>query len=506
MAQKDKNSLSSEIVGKFKQNPGIYIGSVFILILVTVTFVGGDLIGRRAGGDDIVFGYYDGVPIALVPGNLFAQYQQQAAMNLQSQGINPYESYKDYFISWHMAFEEITKQTAIRQIVKRSNYSIPINIVDRAVLQSLEYQDNGRFSNALYQQMPETKRLAIWHRTHDELIKEMYTSDMLGLLKPSGEIDFIANMSTPQRSFQMVYFKVDDYPDSEILSYARENSRLFNSIHLSKITVSGEREAKKILASIKDGITTFEDAARTQSQDNFADRGGDMGKNYRVDLNVQILNPSDQEAIFNLRKGEFSDVIRSGDAWSFFRVEEELTPPNFEDEAVMARVRSYIRSVESGRMEDWTLAQADGFIADFKNAGIINAALWWNLEIYDFGPLPINYAGIELFTPLESFTIADFSSEYVQTISRNEDFWKIAFSTPLNTPSKPLVQGNNVLVFIPIEQTDNDESFIESIASMYSYYWLYSVTEQSMGTYFLNTDKMDDRFVKEFSRLIPTGD
>ena len=58
MAKKEKNvptekdSSSSEIIRKFKASPGLYIGSVVILILVVVTFLGGDLLsgGGFMGG------------------------------------------------------------------------------------------------------------------------------------------------------------------------------------------------------------------------------------------------------------------------------------------------------------------------------------------------------------------------------------------------------------------------------------------------------------------------
>ena len=83
MVKKDKNAsgpekepFSSEIAKKFRQSPALYIGSVVILVLVIVTFLGGDLLsGGRFGsaGDNWVFGYYDKIPITLVPGNNFAQ-------------------------------------------------------------------------------------------------------------------------------------------------------------------------------------------------------------------------------------------------------------------------------------------------------------------------------------------------------------------------------------------------------------------------------------------------
>jgi len=498
---KGKDSLSAVEARKFKQNPWIYIGSVFILILVTVTFVGGDLVGGRAAGNsgDLTFGYYDGIPITWLPGNMFAQYRDQAGRYYQSQGAD-INDFRIYAQTWRIAFEKMVEYTAILQMMKKSHYTVPEKLVDRAVAQRPEFQENGRFSKALYQRMSDSSRLVIWRQTQDKLAEIMFNNDINNILIPSAEPDFIAAMSLVQRRFQMVYFKVDDYPEIEYLSYARENSELFNSIHLSKITISNEREAKKILNSIKDGITTFEDAARAQSQDSYADRGGDMGRRYSIDLNVEIPNPSDREAIFGLRMGELSDVIRSGEEWTFFRVEDELTLADFEDEAVIAKVRSYVRDNERGRMEDWALAQAGEFNIDVENSGLDNAARWRYLSIYSFGPIPINYGGIDLFNTLESNTIADFNSEYLNNLSTNDDFWKTAFSTELNKPSQPFVQGDNVLVFIPVEQIEAEETAVKNIASMYSSYWLSYMTEQSLQPYFMKNGKTVDNFWEIYFR------
>ncbi|MDR2952406.1 MAG: hypothetical protein LBU82_04105, partial [Treponema sp.] len=72
--------------------------------------------------------------------------------------------------------------------------------------------------------------------------------------------------------------------------------------------------------------------------------------------------------------------------------------------------------------------------------------------------------------------------------------------TRINTPSEPLVQGNKVLVLFPTEQTDAEESSIEGIASTYSSYWLKNTMDQSIQTYFMNSPKMDNRFIDTYFR------
>jgi len=503
----DKESASEAIYKKFKQNPGIYIGSVVILVLVVVTFLGGDLLSGGVGSEsgELTFGHYDNMPISWVQGNMFTQYYERTLSNYQYQAqmqgltIDDPEIYQRI---WRESYEAAVVHTAVLQMLKRSNYKTPEKSVDRSVAQLPQFQDNGRFSPALYNRTPESSRLTLWRQTQDELGKITYFNDFFtGLLVSSGEAEFISRMSTPMRSFEMVSFWIDDYPDSEYLSYGRDNSTLFDSIHMSKITLNSEREAKKILSTIKDGTITFEDAARNQSHDGFADRGGDMGSRYVFELNWEIQNVKDREIILGLKNGEISDVINVGDAWAFYRIERELIPANFDNSAVMERVRMYVRNFARGRMEDWAISQAREFIQDANATSFNAASSRRGLNIRSFGPLPINYGPLELFTGLDSFTIAGFERHHLQEMTRNEDFWKNAFSTPLNIPSEPLVQGSNVLVFLPTEEIEEDEETMGYTSQYYSSSWVNSITERSLHFYFLGHDRMEDRFGETFNRL-----
>jgi len=496
---KEKDSSSSEIAKKFKQHPGIYIGSVIILVLVVVTFVGGDFLsgGRRyvRKSSDLTFGYYDKVPISWVVGNTLYQYYERVFNSFRAQGYDPNDRFVNYYV-WKQAFEGAVMQTAIMQILKRSGYELSEKAVNKKVLQLPQFQDNGRFSLALYNRMTDSARLALWRQQQEEMETNMFFDDIFHLLVPGSEAKFIANMSSPQRSFDFSFFNVDDYPDSEYLSFAKENSKLFNSIQLSKITISSsEREAKKILASINDGTTTFEDAARAQSKDSYADRGGDMGIRYCYEIDGEIPNTDDRELVYGLGKGELSDVITVNDGWVFFRVENELTQADFDDLSVMDKVRDYVKNRERGRMENWAIDKAKEFITDSKESGYVNAARWRNLSINSFGPIPLNYGDVSLFTALdESLKVTDINDQDVDGLSKNENFWKATFSTPLKTPTEPLVQGSKVYVFFPTEEIEAEESSKEEIASNYSTQLLQNITYQSLLKYFISNEKMKSNF------------
>jgi hypothetical protein len=488
---------SESIIHRFKANPLVFIGTILILIIVIVAFVLVPAIVPeygRGGGADLTFGSYDKVPITYVQGNYFAQYQQQVAHYRQQYDPDNFQ-YAGFQI-WEEAFKAAAVHTAILHEMKQAQYAIPARVVDREVAQLPQFQENGRFSSALYQRLSSNDRLTLWRQMQDDLIKRLFISDITGVLKSSAEGKFIGKMASPQRTFQMVSFSVDAYPDSEYTAYAEEHPELFRVTHLSKITVnSGEREARQLLNSIKDGTAAFEDAARTQSQDSYAERGGDMGIKLAHELIQEAPEEGDREKLLALGAGEYSDVVKLESGWAFFRAEEAVRDVDTSDPTVLEKVRSYVRNFERGRMENRALENAREFIALVQSSDFDDAAYQQRLEKRNFGPLPINYGDVDLFTSLRFFSVPELANA-----ASNENFWKIAFSTPINTPSEPLVQGGNVLVLFPTDETEAEESSIDAIASTYSDYWLSYMTEQSISTYFLNNPKMDNRFFQTYFR------
>jgi len=508
MAKKEKKdpereSAVQEISKKFRQSPALYIGSVVILVLVLVTFLGGDILsgGRFGGGSgDLTFGYYDGVPISHVPGNAFSRIREHNFNLFQSHGIDVTD-FRVIFEIWQQSYNQALTHVAISQILNRSNYSVPETIVNRAVARLPIFQDNGRFSPVLYRQTPEAHRQALWRQEHERITQSVFLNDIYGLLVSETESNFIADMTSLMRVFEIVSFSVDDFPDSEYLSFARANARLFNTIQMSIISVSNEREASRILSSLSDGTITFEDAARIHSQDGFGDGGGDMGSRFFFELDTEIPNAQDRDIITALRRGELSAVTSTVHGWSIFRIENALTAPNFEDENVISRVRSHVRSFHRGRMEDWAVAQAREFISDALESGFENAALLRGLDKDIFGPLPINFGGVDLFNSLDSFAILDFTAQELQHLSTNENFWRVAFSAHLNTPSEPLVHGGRVIVFYPVEQIYADEGYINSIASHFPF-WNERSLSRAMHLYFLNNERMEDNFMTAFLNIL----
>jgi hypothetical protein len=516
MALKEKKQLprgenpdKGELERRFKANPFIFIGTILILIIVVIAFVVAPAIVPEAGGAgvDLTFGYYNKVPITYVPGNYLANVQANYARYMQMQGsINESDYQSLSKLIWRQAFEETVIHTAILQTVKDAGFVVPGPVVDREVARLPELQENGRFSISRYRSLTAADQLKLWKEVQESIASNLYLEAMFSLRMPSGESEFVRSMAARTRSFGMVSFSLDSYPDGEVAAYARAEPDLFRAIHLSRITItSSEREARQVLDSVKSGAQTFEEAARTQSQDSYAERGGDMGAQMAYELVNEVPDNAERESVIATAVGEYSPLVKVPSGWAFFRTDEEVRAVDTEDPTNLAKIRSYMRNFERGRMEDWLFDQAQQFIDAAAEGGFDDAAEARELQKYDFGPLPLNYGGVTITDSAQGTNLfpalsAEKISELIPAES-NDNFWRAAFFTPLETPSEPFIVRDNVLVLYPRKEILRDAADTEGINTFYAT-WVSSGAESSLRSHFLNSDKLEDNFDATYSKFL----
>ncbi|MDR0637203.1 MAG: SurA N-terminal domain-containing protein [Treponema sp.] len=499
---KDENSTLADWKRRFKEHPFMFIGTLVILLIVIVAFVLVPAIpGVSNMGIELEFGSYNKTPITLVPGNYFAQ-QVQGYEELYRYYYGDSYDASNIFLTypmWRSAFEDTVIHVAKLEEMKKAGYVAPADVVNREIAQLPQFQENGRFSSLKYRQMDSMTQRALFREVQDSLAETRYTNDMVNTLPvSSNEAAFMSQMASPQRSFDMALFSLYDYPETELTAYVTSNSALFRVVHLSQITImSSEREANQILTTVRDGTATFEDAAKNYSQDSYAETGGDMGIKMAYELTSIIPNEPDRETLLSLPKGELSPLIRLSSGWTFFRAEEEPRAPDMADTTLNARVRLYMMDFERGRIEDWYVDRANELAASINALGFDEALAAAELEKTSFGPVPLNYGDVGLFTTLSSLSDA---ASIAGTVVSDQNFWQTAFSTPVATPSQPIVIGSYVAILYPVSETALDSTSIEAIESSYSSYWIGNTMNQALRSYFLASDRLNDRFSDAYSQ------
>ena len=487
----------SEIVKRFRANPLVFVGTVLVLIIVIVAFVLVPAFVPDAGGAqfDTTFGYYGNAPISFVAGNYFANVREQIARSYGGMDGAGYERF-----IWREAFNAAAFRTAVLEEARLSGYTPPDAVVDKAVAQLDAFQENGRFSVVRYRSLDNGTRSRIWKEEQESLAIMRYLADTSTLLTGEAEKAFISMMAEKQRKFDIAAFTVSDYPAEETAAYIRDNAGLFKTVHLSQITVtSNEGGAQTILDDIKAGRVTFEEAARTQSTDNFASRGGDMGSKMAFEFATVVTDEESRSLVLSLPAGELSAVITVPTGWAFFRAEEAPRDANPADSADIDKARSYLLSFQRGVIEDYWLDEAQSFIETAAVRGFDNACYEAGIEKSTIGPLPVNFGDSELFT-----TIGSYSIDALSSAPSSENFWNTAFSTPVGSASQPIVLGSYIVVLQPVEEIMVDA---EDRSAIESYYAVSNNSnfETRLSQTLLKNKKFKDRFDAVFSKLYREG-
>ena len=497
MASKEKkDSNKSEMLQRVKTRPFLYIGTIFILVIVVIAFVFVPILAPSGTfGGELVFGYYNRVPIQFIPGNFFHEQYQRLAQFHQPQADSP-----DFIMEmariWRQAFDMTVIQNGIVDEMRLAGFVAPEAIVDREVAKLPIFHEHGRFSSARYRAMDNNARMNIWRRVQEDIALNMYLTDLSEMRIPTGESSFVANMASPKRTFDAAVFPFESFSDSQVISFMHENPELFMLVSVSRITItSSEREARQIHESVRSGILSFEEAARTHSQDWASDRGGDMGLMMVYHMQYEHIDEPTRNMLLNLPTGEMSDIVRLSSGWTFFRTEADPVPPNLNDQNHMNLIRNYIMRYSRGWIEDWLISQAETFVALARERGFDQAISQMGMTKSSFGPIPINYGNTMLFGSISTAGIPELAEA-----GRDEFFWRAAFSTPLETLSDILVIGDNVVVLYPLEESMADEDEIFSIESFF-YFRTVDSLNHGYQRYFLNHRKFDDRFEETFWSL-----
>ena len=524
--QIEEESGFSELARRFKEHPFIFGGTIILLLFIIIAFVFVPTMPSiQQDSENMVFGYYKGKPITqnVYFNNVLQETAGMMNFDLQSDyGMNSTTAMQ----VWYQAFVRTFIHMAVLDEMKSAGYTAPSEEIDRIVASRPEFQEDGLFSMVKYNNYGKTRLQALWRNSEEEFITGKFFNDLMGLKISAAEKNFVGSMAYPERSFYVVSLPRSSYPESEVLAFASGNQDLFKTIHLSRITMSSEKEARQLLESIQSGKITFEDAARNHSTDFDKDKGGDMGRRMAYEIFTDLQEENDRKAVTSLRKGDFSALLKTvNDAWIFYRAEETPYAADLTLEENIAKVRSYMDRFEGGRIENWLVALVEELLdgAKQQNTGFVeyvqslkgqeNSNLpvrfraLADATVNTVGPFSLNFnnmggavseRGLQLFT--NTLTI-ELHPELSGAAS-NEVFWRNAFLTPLNNPSPPFTLGYSIVVLTPIEENYGDEESVQNIANFYQYGYMYNAIGMDINGAFMESEKFENNFYDVFMPIL----
>lgn len=493
------------------KNPFVYGGTIVLLVIVIVAFVFVPSIGGGLGSSSApVFGSWNGKPVTYTAGSYFATQVAQINDYLRQQGLSEQNFQLYAYQVWRMAFQNAVIRTALMDTVKRSGFRVTEKGLDEALAENPQFQDNGAFSIEKYNSISKSALMALRASTKEDLLVRRYYEDLYTTTPSTAEIAFVAAMTKPQRSISYVTIPMSDFPASEVAAWGGQNADLFRILGVSRITLtSSEADAKKILAQVQENKLSFEDAAKSHSQDAYADKGGDAGSLYYYRFEAEFPNKGDAAKVAALHKGELSDVYKTADkAWSFFRINAELAPADLAKQAALDEVRAYIHDKERGAMESWAIAKANTLLSSDEGAPFLAAAKKAGLAVKSAGPFIVNIGNPTFYAYNQQIplfqTPFDNQDPALQAAETDEAFMTELFSKALGKVSKPLVVGDNVIVFSVTKDAMASDDDTAIIKFSYPYFHQQTVDMQTRST-FLKSKKLKDDFNTVFFKIFKTA-
>jgi peptidyl-prolyl cis-trans isomerase D len=475
----------------------LYIGSIVILIIVVVTFIGAPVATSTMGSSRLVFGRYGGEDILYQPGNFFARQYEVVAQSLRDSGDTSNIELQ-LRLAWREAFNRTVLHKAVQQAAGSAGMTVSESRIDEMVAQDPRFLVNGRFDAAAYRNTSNQEQFALrnFHRENarfDQVIQDTLTVTPFS----TAEREFVATMTGPQRSFEVVRFPFSEFPEEQVRQYVSENENLFTRLDLAVITLADRDEAERI----RDDATTpgnpFGNLARTYSRDLYADQDGEIGEIYGHELQQELVNPDDLDVILALSEGDISSPVETTSGWSIYQAVAPASSPVPDEDAIIAEARSYMQMFEQGRIQDFVRAEAENFAVEARTSGLETAvAQADDRDILTTGFFPINYGNNQFFGQIESREIPELSDA-----AYREQFFTTAFSLDSDDISEPVILRESALVLKLADErpaSEEDQDFIteyyDAIARQF-----YS---REIETTFIDQDKLQDNFNQAFNRYV----
>ncbi|MBR5672066.1 MAG: peptidylprolyl isomerase, partial [Spirochaetales bacterium] len=400
----------------------------------------------------------------------------------------------DMYRVWRGAFERTVVHVGILSEVNGDKTHISQEQLNRLIIKHGPYQNNGEFDVEAYQNTPSYKREEFRKDFKENLLKEYYLSDYLyGQKTADAEKDYTYGLMKNQRSFHLMFFPLDRISDSDLIDYAKQNPKNFKNLGISKITLSSESDAKKVLKMVQADPESFAQTARDQSTDVFADNGGVMGITYSYELKSEFSD-ADMDKILALPQGGISDIIKSGNDYCIYRCLFAATDPDYSSADTIRAIKNYVNRYERGFVEDKAVNAAETFIKNAQTEGIYGAASKAGISVYNTAPFCINYGAINYFSQVrvEQGELDLASAMY------SKDFFIQAFSIKGEEYSKPIILNSGVVVLQLAEESSRDD--IDEAVKLYGNQIDGQIAETDIVNYFLTSDKLKDNFHQTFSK------
>ena len=493
----------SPIVNRKKRNPLLYFGSILVLVIIAVTFIGAPTLGQFAGiSASTIFGYYDGHKIEHYVGNYFHRQILTINQNYR-QNSGTQEAQNKFYAILQEAFQRTAFHVAILSYLKNPKMSVSSEQVDAILSTEGPYIVENEFSEQLWESTPISQRKSNREYVKEELLEKQFLKDLQEIPLSNEEINFFQTINKTERKFRIAIFQYSELPNDELSDFGQENAFLFQRMKFSRILFSSSEsnaDAERALEHLKNGTKSFEELSRLYLSTDI-DSGGNIGWKYFYDVERDFENTGSAEKIFSLTPSEHSEILMSRFGPVIYRSDSELIIPQFSDQEILNEVKNYLNRYNRGFIEDYYNEQAKNFKNVATTEGFNNAAVMLGTSTTETNFFPINFQNI---ISVQRMTAVD--SNILQTAPYFQDFFKQAFKLKPNQISEPVYLDEAILLLELMDERLIKDSKKVELENFHNYFVDYTILKD-LETNVFESDLFINNFIEAIEKiqLAPQG-
>lgn len=439
------------------RNPITYGFSIVILVLIIVAFAYTPGTAKSSTRNPYLLGIWGSkeIHVNFLPGDYtydtYSYYlaYQKYMFELGQTAQNPNTDNNLLKDMWEQAYKDTVYRYAMLDEAEEYGITSDKTVINREI-RANEYQENGEFSRNLYDQSSRVNRANIEKKyTDSAIVNELEKNLVFTSHISSREKDYLDSIAGNEKQFEIIAFPLYDYPEEEIIKYARENSDLFRKVSLSKITIiSGQDEAEELHRQLSKNTSLFGDKAKASSKDNFASQGGAIGWSYSFSLENNFQSEKDFNTVINLAKDEISPVIETKYGWVIYRCDEPARDSDMTDSEDIQNIKLYISIYAGGEIEDYYLAKAAEVrdLAIQRGIGWAAASIDKDHYVSEFFPLTYGTAYIGSRSLFKQAQMKNSATNIFSAVTTNQELLEKMNGLDLSEVSEPEVAGQYVLL------------------------------------------------------------
>jgi hypothetical protein len=446
--KKDKDNESKS------KSQGTNPWAVGLVILLAVALVA--TLGQGTGQPQdtgIPVGSYRGETISWAPNS---DYDNVANRLFSRYTNNPQfdnAQFLSFFLeeSYRQALSNVVMSRYYEYLARENNIIASDYRIKEEIKQLDEFKVNGLFSERQYNSASQETILSYY-----QALEEVYTlgriQDVLftgNAVNPALE-NLIEEQSKDQRKLEWVVYDDGDFPLDTLETFAQENAELFRSVELSRITILDSRAAaEEVLALIEAGDQTFGEIALNNSQDSQAVAQGSLGLKFAYEIYEELPEESDREALLSLNQGDITQIFETFTGFAIYQLDSDVQTMDFSNPEVQAKIKSYLRTRETGVYTDGLLSLAQ----EKQEAGIWNvSALGKDINESDF--FAINVDGFENIDGINSVAAGTALGDLQTT-----DFYRTVFDAEIGSIIDPVLTNSSTVLLARVV----DERTLEEV-------------------------------------------